>query len=131
MSREECVMFNGENYEEWSAQMLNNVRSKKLGKHVVKDGRTKFKGKEEVWEDEDEEACGKIALKLAPKYQAAIMKYSTAIEIWDHIRTIGEMNAMNRTLYDRRMFSSAYMEENGDLESHLMLLESCQRRLVS
>ena len=126
------VIFNGDNYEEWVVATVNHLRSKKLYKYI-RTGATPptigidvRKSDLENWQDEDEQAMGKISERCASKYQEGLQSCTTALEVWNYIKQLGELDETGRTIQTRREFAAARMLGDNELEEHLATLERCQ-----
>ena len=81
------------------------------------------------WEAKNEEALGKITERVSSKYVEQIESCTTAKQAWDAVKRISEANEAHTVSKNRRIFSMARMNGDGDLIEHLSIMERCKRLL--
>jgi len=126
----QAVIFDGENYHEWESATKAHLRSKVLMTAITSprpDVTLKAELKE--WEAKNEEALGKITERVSSKYVEQIESCTTAKQAWDAVKRISEANEAHTVSKNRRIFSMARMNGDGDLIEHLSIMERCKRLL--
>jgi hypothetical protein len=88
-----CVRFTGKNYPAWSFQFEMFVKGKSLSGHLNGTSTAPTDAAElSKWEDKDAQVITWILACVEPQMINNLRSFSTAKEMWDHLKTIYNLN---------------------------------------
>jgi hypothetical protein len=88
-----CVRFTGKNYPAWSFQFEMFVKGKSLSGHLNGTSTAPTDAAAlSKWEDKDAQVITWILASVEPQMINNLRSFSTAKEMWDHLKTVYNLN---------------------------------------
>ncbi|TPX41284.1 hypothetical protein CcCBS67573_g10585, partial [Chytriomyces confervae] len=136
MSKQEILLYNGSNYQEWEFGMRYHLNGKKIRFTLTEDKPAASAAAElKEWVAVDIQAMGKIVERILPKYYEHLREATTAKEMMDAVRDITAADEANLQYRSQTMLRGIKMEEGGNMIDHIGKLEEhrhvLRKKLVS
>ncbi|TPX55164.1 hypothetical protein CcCBS67573_g09503, partial [Chytriomyces confervae] len=130
MSKQEILLYNGSNYQEWEFGMRHHLNGKKI-RHTLTEDKPDASAAAELkeWVAVDIQAMGKIVERILPTYYEHLREATTAKEMMDAVRDITAADEANLQYRSQTMLRGIKMEEGGNVIDHIGKLEEHRRVL--
>ncbi|KAJ3401835.1 hypothetical protein HDU80_005676 [Chytriomyces hyalinus] len=131
MTKQDTLLFDSDNYQEWELATCFHLKSKKIGDTLLttQPEESDMEGRKQ-WLEMDNQAMGKIVERVLPKYYEHLREATIASKMMDTVKHILASNNANLKFRMCTLFRNLRMEEDRNLVDHVAELEKHRRILT-